>query len=325
MAVKLSYIVPVYNVQMYLGKCIDSLLHQGLQEQEYEIILIDDGSADASGSICDDFASKFDQIRVLHQHNQGLSAARNAGINVATGKYVQFVDSDDYLQPFVVGSLLDKAEKEDLDVLRFNYQIVNEVGKTHHPYKEEKVDADFGDMVVSGEVFLENKLGTSCYACQFIVRANLIRENSLYFTPGIYFEDTVWTPEMLRSAHSVNSIDIIVYNYMQRSQSITKDRSKEHVSRILSSQLYVIDYLKRSSLAWNGNWYRIMMASICVSFLNSVAFGNKKERKDYLHKLKDLSVLPLYCDMPTKTGRRKMRIINLSPSMYCAILKMIHK
>lgn len=122
----LSIIVPIYKVEPYLRKCVDSLLVQDLSPEEYEIILVDDGSPDDCGKIADEYAARFSNVRGIHQENGGLSVARNTGIMTAQGKYIQFVDSDDYLEPDVLGSLVGRAERDDLDVLRFNYRNVNE-------------------------------------------------------------------------------------------------------------------------------------------------------------------------------------------------------
>ena len=124
---KLSIIVPIYNVAPYLRKCVDSLLTQDISD--YEIILVDDGSPDECPQICDEYVEKYDSIRVVHQENEGLSAARNSGVKVAQGDYIMFVDSDDYLQPNVLGALMEQVERDNLDVLRFRYQNVRENGE----------------------------------------------------------------------------------------------------------------------------------------------------------------------------------------------------
>ena len=125
MGLILSIIVPIYKVEQYLSKCIESLLNQDLSPEDYEIILVDDGSPDRCGKICDEYAATFSNIRVVHRANGGLSAARNSGIETAQGQYIQFVDSDDYLEPEVLKTLVTKMETDNLDILRFNYQNVN--------------------------------------------------------------------------------------------------------------------------------------------------------------------------------------------------------
>ena len=119
---RLSFIVPVYNVAPYLRKCVDSLIAQDYDD--YEIILVDDGSTDECPQICDELAAAYENIRVIHQENAGLSAARNAGLKVAKGEYICFVDSDDYWEENVLGGLMEQVEREKLDVLRFDYQNV---------------------------------------------------------------------------------------------------------------------------------------------------------------------------------------------------------
>lgn len=132
-SIKLSIIVPIYNVEPYLRKCVESLLTQDLSPAEYEIILVDDGSPDGCPAICDEYAQalhssggsrKGANIKVIHQPNGGLSAARNTGIMAAKGDYVCFVDSDDYLEPNVLGGLMAQVERDNLDVLRFKWQNV---------------------------------------------------------------------------------------------------------------------------------------------------------------------------------------------------------
>lgn len=224
---KLSFIVPVYNVAPYLRKCVDSLLAQDYDD--YEIILVDDGSTDDSPQICDELAegptsdsslkgreNQFTQntshidafedghnsrplqgragvrppIRVIHQVNAGLSAARNAGILAAKGEYICFVDSDDYWQPNVLGGLMEQVERENLDVLRFDYQNVriadgqeSRVKSQEHKYevfepnKDPKRDVDYSEEVTDGETFLNERLGPACYAVMFVVKRSLLVRN----------------------------------------------------------------------------------------------------------------------------------------------------
>lgn len=113
----LSIVVPVYNVSSYLSRCLDSLLNQSIDSAAYEIIVVNDGSTDSSLNIAQRYAGNHPQIVIVSQKNGGLSAARNSGVKVARGKYIQFVDSDDYLEPDVLNVLLEKMEREDLDVM----------------------------------------------------------------------------------------------------------------------------------------------------------------------------------------------------------------
>ena len=147
---KLSIVVPVYNVEAFLKKCVNSLLVQDLPKDDYEIILVDDGSTDDSGALCDALAAEQGNIRVIHQQNRGLSGARNTGIAVAKGVYIQFVDSDDFLESNVLGGLVKRVENNDLDILRFNYQNVFETGGVFEPNKYAKPFVDFSGEVCDG-------------------------------------------------------------------------------------------------------------------------------------------------------------------------------
>ncbi len=239
---KLSFIVPVFNVEKYLRKCVDSLLTQDYTD--YEIILVDDGSTDNSGSICDEYTSPSFvhtftpslEIKVIHQPNAGLSAARNTGIKAARGSYLMFVDSDDYIEPNVLGGLMSQVERDNLDVLRFDFQNVNENNEIIHPNKAQKREVDYDESVTDGETFLNERLGPSCYAVMFIFRRDLIVPNAsvhsftpshvhplpeVMFTPGIYFEDVDWTPRMILRANRIASTHTMVYNYLWRTGSIT--------------------------------------------------------------------------------------------------------
>ena len=122
--IRLSVIVPVFRVEKYLDRCVMSLLHQDLSADEYEIILVDDGSDDTCPQKCDEYAAQHKQIVAIHQPNKGLSGARNTGIKAAKGKYICFVDSEDYIEPNTYSSLVRQAQKEQLDALAFRLQLI---------------------------------------------------------------------------------------------------------------------------------------------------------------------------------------------------------
>lgn len=127
---KLSYIVPVYNVEKYLDECLESMFNQGLREDEFEALLIDDGSTDTSLRIANQWAEHHSNIRVFHQENRGQATARNLGIDNAIGDYLMFVDSDDYLLPGKVVGLMRVLESEHLDAILYNLLVQNEDGSS---------------------------------------------------------------------------------------------------------------------------------------------------------------------------------------------------
>lgn len=342
---KLSIVVPIYNVAPYLRKCVDSLLAQDISD--YEIILVDDGSTDGSGAIADEILNANCQlpiancqIKVVHQPNGGLSAARNTGVEVARGEYIMFVDSDDYLEPNVLGALMAQIERDNLDVLRFNYQNVNERYEVFLPFKDAKRDVDYSEDVVDGETFLNERLGPSCYAWQFLLRRDLIYSGQpsniqhntsdiaqrVLFTPGIYFEDTDWTPRMLLKAQRVASTKLIVYNYLWRQGSITLPNTPQKREKVLEDKISLLrGFQQQSKQVRNPIWYTWMTSFNTMTILNMLSVMPSSERNIYIQELKSLGVFPLYTQKEKGLKRLKIQIANVSPALYCALMRLRNK
>ena len=319
MGIKLSVIVPIYKVEQYLRKCIDSLLHQDLSQEEYEIVLVDDGSPDNCGDICEEYAGRFAQVKVIHRENGGLSAARNSGIEVARGRFVQFVDSDDYLEPNVLKTLTEKMEADQLDILRFNYRNVNERYEVFEPNKVSKPFVDYRDEVCDGLTFLSERLGFGCYAWQFMIKRELLEDCT--FKEGIYFEDTEWTPRVLLKAQRMTSIDLMVYNYLFREGSITQSVDKQKKRKVLDDKMRLIDsMMEQKSVVGNKQWFEGMISQIVLSILGYVCEYYYKERTAVCQALKSKKVFPLSTYHSTKSAQRKIQIANISPKLLCWLL-----
>ena len=361
--IKLSFIVPVYNVAPYLRKCVDSLLAQDYDN--YEIILVDDGSTDESGVICDEYAasslsaagtSPFSEadhsiipIRVIHQVNAGLSAARNSGILAARGEYLCFVDSDDYWEPNVLGGLMAQVERGKLDVLRFDYQNVRVADgqdsrvksqelkyEVFEPNKDPKRDVDYSEVVTDGETFLKERLGPACYAVMFILRRDIILNlkseiinhkseiDDCLFTPGIYFEDTDWTPRMLLRAQRVASTSKIVYNYLWRNGSITLPTEPAKRKKVLADKIRLISgFQEQSQFVKDPKWFIWMTSFTTMTVLAILAHLPSVERKPYIKELKSLQVFPLSIKREKMISHRLKTILaNISPSIYCDLMSL---
>lgn len=316
---KLSVIVPVYKVEPYLRKCVDSLLQQDLADDEYEIILVDDGSPDGCGAICDDYASQHAHVKVVHRPNGGLSAARNSGIEVATGDYVFFVDSDDYVEPNVLRTLVDKAEVDDLDVLRFNYRNVNERYEAFEPNKVSKPFMDYRDKVCDGPTFLVERLGYGCYAWQFVVRRALL--DVCRFKKGIYLEDTEWTPRLLAEAQRVSSTDLIVYNYLQREGSITQNKDAEKKKKLLADLFSLIDSMQEQKKGVKDTrWHEGIISQTALYIIGFVSENYYQQRTEYLKQLRAKQIFPLSTYHALPAVKRKVFLANLSPRLLCFLL-----
>ena len=323
---KLSIIVPIYNVAPYLRKCVDSLLAQDISN--YEIILVDDGSTDDSGAIADELVHAFRlsplasrlQLRVIHQSNAGLSAARNTGIAAAIGDYILFVDSDDYLQPNVLGALMEQVERDNLDVLRFRYQNVRESGEAFAPYKDMTNYNDYSSTPTDGLTFLNERMGIQCYVVQFLVRRDIVLQEQ--FTPGIYFEDTDWTPRMLLRAKRVASSDLVVYNYLWREGSITlsqKDIAK--LRKQLQDKMGLLERLNKwGNQVADHRWFDSMISGLVVNIVGMIASNFYSVRKEYIKQIKALGILPITTYHIPPRAQRKVKLTNFSINLIITIL-----
>ena len=326
--VKLSIIVPIYNVEKYLHKCVDSLLNQDIND--YEIILVDDGSPDECPQICDNYAAAHKNVHVVHRENGGLSAARNSGIEVAQGEYIMFVDSDDYIESNVLSGLMMQIDRDNLDVLRFKYQNVNEKYEVFLPYKrDQRLENDYLETPTDGVTFLNERMNTQCYAWAFIIRHSLIYNDEMspnkslndvcLFTPGIYFEDTDWTPRMLCKANRVASTKTVVYNYLMREGSITNAVNRSKQKKVLDDKMRLIGELQRQSkdLQNKGNdnrWFARMIADNVISIIDILSTQFYEERKKYLSEIETLRIYPI------QSRIAKARIINISPRLAVELL-----
>ena len=329
---KLSIIVPIYNVAPYLRKCVDSLLAQDISD--YEIILIDDGSTDDSGAIADEIVREVmgnatnrqspiancPTISVIHQENAGLSAARNSGIAIAQSEYIWFVDSDDYVEPNVLGILIEQIERDNLDVLRFRYQNVRESGEAFAPYKDMTNYNDYSITPTDGITFLTERMSNQCYAWQFLLR----REIALLelFTPGIYFEDTDWTPRMLLLASRIASTELVVYNYLWREGSITLSQNDIHKQRKqLHDKLNLLEKLNTwGNQVADRRWFDGMISGLMVNIVGIIASIFYADRKTYLQQIKAMHLLPLSTYHIASYAQRKVKLINFSIDLAVILL-----
>ena len=247
---KISVIVPVYNVENYLEKCLNSLVNQTLQE--IEILVINDGSTDNSQKIIEVFQHKFPQkIKVFTKENGGLSDARNFGIDRASGNFLAFVDSDDYVSENMLQEMYDLAIKNEAELVICNLQKVDEHGNvtqklTQIPNLSEKIDLEKNFSVFSD---------ISYFACNKIFKRELFEGKR--FQKGMHFEDIELIPQILLQCKTLAKTDAYHYQYLERSNSI----SKSHTERGL-------DILKA-------------VEHVEIAFENSVYSNKKKELKGF--------------------------------------------
>ncbi len=228
---KYSFLIPVYNVEPYLHKCIDSLITQDYPSEEYEIVLVDDGSTDGSPKICDDYAMNHSNIRVIHQDNRGLLQARKTGVENSNSYYLVFVDSDDYVDPDML-SLADKhINKTDPDFVMFSYyRTKNGVDKPVYLENEEHVVLTQSEML---RIFAESDVYNG--VARKVVRAELLRDHidEIYNLSVSVGEDKVQTAYILKYSKKVVLTRDCPYHYVYRRESAVHKQSIEDIYDVI--------------------------------------------------------------------------------------------
>jgi len=208
---KISVIIPVYNVAAYLPQCLDSVLSQ--DHQDLEVILIDDGSTDDSGAICDRYADRDSRITVIHQNNAGAAAAKNAGLRIATGEYLSFVDSDDYLDPDVYGYMIRTLKESGADAAHFNFREV-------WPEGSEDSLVNRGRIVADSRSYLARF--TKDWSCPLLWNKLYKRAlfDSVFFEEGHKIDDEYFTYQGFLRECTIVCDEKVIYNYRKRRSSV---------------------------------------------------------------------------------------------------------
>lgn len=222
-----SVVIPVYNVELYLRECIDSVLRQKVDN--IQIILVDDGSKDNSGKICDEYVDKDCRVKVIHKENGGLSSARNAGIQAAVGKYVMFLDSDDYYHDDALTILRDKVNESEIDCIAFGCQPFSDGAPISYGYHREKTKFD---VVRSGvetlkEMMLIEELHVN--AGLYMFRRAILEEINLSFYDKIIHEDELFSFLLFIQCESMSVIENKLYMRRYRPGSIMDTRKYKQV------------------------------------------------------------------------------------------------
>ena len=226
----LSIIVPVYNVEKYIRECIGSIFCQGLEDEFFEVIIVNDGSKDNSIDLISDYNNQHSNIQIVDQENQGLSEARNNGLRKATGEYVLFLDSDDLLVKGSLKSLMDCMINSMADMAMANFVKLNDDQIDSFVHKVVPVSSA-NPIEMNGEEALVKFFNPrECFVWRTIYRRQFLLDSGIKFIPGIYFEDVPFTTECYLKAKKCISLPIPFYIYRQRPNSIVSSVNKKKVS-----------------------------------------------------------------------------------------------
>lgn len=236
-----SVIVPIYNVEKYLSQCINSVLEQTFID--YEIILVNDGSTDKSGEICENYKNKHLNIQVIHKENGGLSDARNIGLTVSRGEYIIYIDSDDYISDVhFLEDIFNKRNKDSSDVILYKFQKFYDGNDSLEPCGFSLKGVE--NIKDTDDLLLELVKCDAYYGAAWIkaIRRKLLVENNICFEKGLLGEDMEWYFHVLINADSISVIDKSYIAYRQRVGSISK------VNRLknLTDYIYILEKWKKS-------------------------------------------------------------------------------
>ncbi len=257
---KISIIVPVYKVEKYIHKCIDSILAQTFTD--FELILVDDGSPDNCGKICDEYAKQDSRIVVIHKENGGQSTARNAGLDIAKGEYVGFIDSDDWIEPDMYEILYNICTEHNCDVANCSSTIY---------FKDRTVVNGGHPLTIHNrqeamKTMLEGKLYDECLWTKLIKRSLL---DDIRIPNGIMYEDTAFTYKFMHRAKRVGCLGVAKYNYIKRDDS-TMDRDIKNISidaPLIYDEMY--DFIS-ANYPELKDIVVLKLANSCMSVLNLI-------------------------------------------------------
>lgn len=303
----LSVIIPVYNVEKYLRRCLDSILSS---ESNFEIILVDDGSTDNSADICKEYANKNKNVFYYYKKNGGASDARNYGVSLAKGKFIWFVDSDDYITLNAVNEIIQITTNEEVDVI---------VCQSKKIYEDTRVIDECVYSINRGtysstefmDVLKKNPLSVIFCPQYYIVKREFMIKNKIFFYKGIIYEDELWIPQLLMKAKRIYYSGLNIYFHCMREESVMHSTDLEkcgYSALVVSTELYKIyDESNRKDL--------FFLRDRCTNiFLQAIW-----KKSDFLRKKENINrSVPIKNSLYLKT-KMKSILYFISPKLYVFI------
>lgn len=285
-----SIVVPIYETEAYLPKCIESILAQTYQN--FELILVDDGSTDSSPMICDHYAQKDSRIHVIHKENGGSSSARNAGIHSVSGKYVMFVDSDDYWNDEnALQSVAQMIAQYNCDLLCTNickaYENTSRTKKYFSPTET---------LIGAKQVLLYERYVSS--PCSKVICASLFRDNDLNFTEGVGSEDIDWSLRLALKAKHIVYVDLAFYSYVQRADSTSHNMTAKKIDDLKNNVYTCIRLLDELDDATQKLFRPYVSYQYAILLLNTATMLDKSARQVMLAELRSKECFLKYSASP---------------------------
>ena len=294
----MSVIIPVYNVEDYLEECIDSIVNQTLKD--IEIICVNDGSKDGSEDIVKKYAKDDSRIKLINKENGGLSSARNVGIREASGEYIIFLDSDDYLETYALEYLYYEAKKDGLDQLFFSAAIFYDGCKKSIKNDYYIRKNDYTNVVSGQELFAKwvENAEFKPSACLQINRTAYLKENNLYFKEGIIHEDNLFTIQCMYYSKKVRYANINLYNRRVRENSImTGTQNFKHAYHLYLIVMELKKFALRENVSKNRQYYEaliIQLDRVMVQVANYAKNLSEEELKEHIYEMNEEEAINFY-------------------------------
>ena len=277
---KLSIIIPMYNAEKYIGICLDSILGSNLLKEEYEIVIVNDGSQDKSPEIAQDYALRYSNVIYLTQENQGQSTARNYGIKTCQGEYIWCVDADDKVISEQLPKIIEALDEyKNLDILAIQLQNVTEEGQ-YLDVECSQPTLEHNKVLSGVEAILSGYNPSSI--CALITKKQLFIDNNIFFVKGITHQDVELTYRLMPCAMKVVFSDIIPYLYIYHPNSTSKSMVPEKKIKYIKDDIYIINSFRRLALSFKD--INPQLYSVIFNRSQNVLFGlvyslykNKKE------------------------------------------------
>jgi glycosyltransferase involved in cell wall biosynthesis len=325
--IKISIIIPFFNVEKHIKKCLNSVISQNISTDDYEIILINDGSTDNTLNEINTIIKGIKNIIVYTQINTGLGGARNKGLELANGEYVWFIDSDDYIEKNSLLEMLTLIFENKLDVLAINYNIVDDKGIiiSNKQFLNSRLQCKY----IDGPTFYFDNY-TYSYSCMFIFRRKLFIDNNLRFKERINMQDSEILPKLMYYTYRLSFFNKHVYNYVQHSNSFTNSNNftvrYNYFKSIIEVRNSLLDFLKIIDNNKLNKSINLKINDLNNVVLNHLVFFHY----DIQSIQKVIALLTEHGLFPIKAkvkGKMKLikKAINLNPVIALKIFQLIRK
>lgn len=320
---KVSIIIPVYNTEKFLIECLESLVNQTLASKE--IIIVDDGSTDNSYKILKEYSERYKFVKVFKKENGGQSSARNLGLSKASGEYIMFVDSDDFIELDTLESMTLIADKYRSDIVRGKYIYCNENGESEKYDKPE--DLHYYNHPLKGKRYLVEAIRSNRYDIAPVVnciRKSYLDQINLQFIEGFFYEDQEYTLKLLTLGDPiVVQTNKYFYHYRINSQSTTKTHSLKKAKDILNVIGEMIVYIDKSDFPKEIEKYAYMTVSYAFSHMAIISLGLEKRNQKLFNKMISKHLKKLIIKYPTYRTNTNIQnyLFLINPKLLAYILR----